>query len=123
MYMSTVNITHYCCYRPASIVIVTWLLETLEEDDMLDVCVLITKAGRLGLGRHVFSPTNITMTSDILGRSIESSCTHKSATLIHFITSLMLHESSNDFSVSCIAFSSIHSLHACDNFQLDIKTI
>lgn len=69
-------------------------------------------AGCFGLGRGA-SPFNMTTTSDMVGLSFASSCTHKSAIWMHLNTSWEQSDKIIDESMISRALPSLHSSQTC----------
>jgi hypothetical protein len=92
----------------------------LEEEDVLESDLLTTKAGCLGVGRVAASLPSMKTTFDIVGRSLGSSCTHKSPTLTHLKNSLVLQLSRNVWSIKSNALFSFHNFHAWGSFKIEI---
>lgn len=105
-------------YLPSSRVTVNPLLETvsglLDEEALLEGHRLKTNAGCLGSGRVGVSLPSMKRMLDTVGRSLGSSCTHKSPTFTHFTYSSVLHVLLNVLSNSSIALSSFQRFQACE---------
>lgn len=88
-----------------------------EDDDVLVIRRLTTKAGWVGSGRVLASvPSIITMVT-MEGRSLGSSWTHNSPMFMHLITSDSSHDSNDVGSIKSRALLSNHNLHAWINTQ------
>jgi hypothetical protein len=113
-------------YRPSSKVTVNTLLEQvsglLEEEALLEGHLLRTKAGCLGFGRVAASLPSMKTTLDIVGRSLGSSCTHKSPTFTHFKYSFVLQLPDSVWSIKSSDLSSFHKCHAC-RYQLKVEVL
>lgn len=109
-----------CGYLPSSNVTVNSLLEQvsglLEEEALLEGHRLTTKAGCLGVGSVAVSLPSMKTTLDMVGRSLGSSCTHKSPTVMHFRYSSFLQLSLSVSSIKSNALSSFHKCHAWKQF-------
>lgn len=91
----------------------------LHEESTLDTCLSFRKLGSLGWGRAV-SLLNIKTTLHMVGLCSKLFCTHNRPTWIDRNTSVGLHESLNELSISSNGLSSLNSLHAwkdLDNLQ------
>jgi hypothetical protein len=92
----------------------------LEEEPVLERDLLTTKAGCLGVGRVAVSFPSMKTAFNIVGRSLGSSCTHKSPTLTHLKNSFVLQLSRNVWSIKSNALSSFHNFHAWESFKIEI---
>ena len=103
------NKNHYL-YLASNLVIVTSFIEQeapVTKSNFLEG-LLKMKASCLGEGR-VLSQLSMRWTTNIVGRSTTSSCTHNSPTWMHLKTSLETHDSFIDESTISKALSSLHS--------------
>ena len=109
-------------YLPSSEAIAVSMLFScsLEAKAVPEKPLRIKKAGFLGTGKFAVSLLSITTTFDMVGRSDESSCTHKSAAFTHLKNSLVLQISRNVSSIKSNALSSLHNLQAW-NFEVQVS--
>ena len=92
----------------------------LVEEEVLDWPLLRTKAGRLGVATVAVSLSSMVTTFDMVGRSLGSSCMHKSPTFTHFINLSTLQDSCRVWSIKSNTLFSVHNLHAYDKFKTKI---
>ena len=119
-YISKISTTsNYCnvIYRPTVDTVIKLLKKLepprLEVEAAVSDELLEKKTGFFGSKWYaVLSLLSMRITVDIDGRSAGSSCTQSNPTWIHFKTSVWLHDSLSDGSMSSNALSSFHNLHA-----------
>lgn len=111
-------------YLPSSIcvIVMSWVLNcplncslsTPPPSWLLSGLSLKWKCGGcFGSFTTSLSLPNITATSIIVGRSMASSCTHRSATFMHRVMHVLSQHSPRVGSISSSSLPSLHSCHAC----------
>ena len=111
-------------YLPSRVIVISEFVSGLvEEEAVLELPLRMRKTGCLGVGGFAASLSSKVITFDIVGRSLGSSCTHKSPTFTHLINSFWLQLSSKVLSIKSITLSTVQSSHACEEFHIQIVMI
>ena len=103
------TIMHYAA--SSKLVVISVYVSGLIEE-ALDSPLLRTKAGSLGIGTVTVSLSSMVTTFDMVGRSLGSSCMHRSPTFTHFVNRSALQDSCRFWSIKSNTLVSVHNLHA-----------
>ena len=109
-------------YRPSSrVAVISVIISALPEvEAVLEMVLLVRKAGCLGIGRFTVSLPSKATTFDMVGRSLGSSCTHNSPICTHLKNSLALQLDLTVSSIKSNALPSCHNLHACNIIKIAV---